>query len=222
MPGEKCSQWRNSPRREMLPGGKCSQEGNAPRREMLPGEKHQRIVPTIKFSKFSWRAISAVSPSQEIETIDYKDDLLHITDQIRIFTLRECIQTVFEDRPYLKTDHVVTDGSGRQTLLFRHSPTTTSSRATISSTLPIALGCAAREDFSTRLSLREAHPHISIRLHRRLRRGLRVHLLPLRRLRIRRLLHRTHPLAHHSRLPPAVLLPTRPKIPPSNSSLTSS
>jgi alpha-L-rhamnosidase len=53
----------------------------------------------VKFTNISCQATSAIGPPQEIEIFEFHDDLLQAMDDISIFTLRDCMQTVFEDGP---------------------------------------------------------------------------------------------------------------------------
>lgn len=53
----------------------------------------------VKFSKFCSTAVSSVASSTQIELYDYHDTLLETIDEISMLTLRDCMQTVFEDGP---------------------------------------------------------------------------------------------------------------------------
>lgn len=53
----------------------------------------------VSFSSISTLCISAISPSTEISQIQYKDKKLNLIDHVSIMTLRDCMQTVFEDGP---------------------------------------------------------------------------------------------------------------------------
>lgn len=53
----------------------------------------------VKFRDIICNAVSAVRPDTVIDTYDFKDPLLQSIDCISIFTLRDCMQTVFEDGP---------------------------------------------------------------------------------------------------------------------------
>ena len=53
----------------------------------------------VKFSHVVGKAVSAIGPDHVIDLFDYKDPLLQFIDEISIFTLRDCMQTVFEDGP---------------------------------------------------------------------------------------------------------------------------
>ncbi|KAK5064635.1 hypothetical protein LTR84_000469 [Exophiala bonariae] len=63
-----------------------------------------RIVDTspkykVKFSEFCCTAVSSVASSTQVELYDYHDPLLNTIDEISMLTLRDCMQTVFEDGP---------------------------------------------------------------------------------------------------------------------------
>jgi alpha-L-rhamnosidase len=53
----------------------------------------------VSFSNISCQAVSAVSPSHTVEMFEYHDPILQAMDEVSIFTLRDCMQTVFEDGP---------------------------------------------------------------------------------------------------------------------------
>lgn len=53
----------------------------------------------VKFSNVSVNAVSAVAPEREVEIFEYHDTLLQEMDKVSIYTLRDCMQTVFEDGP---------------------------------------------------------------------------------------------------------------------------
>ena len=53
----------------------------------------------VKFSNCAVESISSIAPSRALEILDYHDDLLQSIDEISVFTLRDCMQTVFEDGP---------------------------------------------------------------------------------------------------------------------------
>lgn len=63
-----------------------------------------RVVDTspkfkVKFSKVVCEAVSAIGPDHMVDSFDYGDSLIQRIDEISIFTLRDCMQTVFEDGP---------------------------------------------------------------------------------------------------------------------------
>ena len=53
----------------------------------------------VKFSQIVCKAVSAVGPDHTIESFNFQDPLLQSMDEVSIFTLRDCMQTVFEDGP---------------------------------------------------------------------------------------------------------------------------
>ena len=53
----------------------------------------------VRFSHIVCEAVSAIGPDHAVDLFDYKDPLLQSIDEISIFTLRDCMQTVFEDGP---------------------------------------------------------------------------------------------------------------------------
>lgn len=53
----------------------------------------------VKFSNIVCNATSAVDPHTSLQMYDFGDALLQSLDTISIFTLRDCMQTVFEDGP---------------------------------------------------------------------------------------------------------------------------
>ena len=53
----------------------------------------------VKFSNVACKAVSTIGPDRTIDLCGYKDPLLQSLDEISIFTLRDCMQTVFEDGP---------------------------------------------------------------------------------------------------------------------------
>lgn len=65
---------------------------------------HIEVVDTspkfkVKFSNFVAQAVSSVSPETNIQLFDFHDPLLEAIDEISILTLRDCMQTVYEDGP---------------------------------------------------------------------------------------------------------------------------
>ena len=53
----------------------------------------------VKISNMACKAVSAIGPDHTIDLYGYKDPLLQSLDEINIITLRDCMQSVFEDRP---------------------------------------------------------------------------------------------------------------------------
>jgi alpha-L-rhamnosidase len=53
----------------------------------------------VSFSNMSCQAVSAVAPAHEVEVFEYRDPILQAMDYVSIFTLRDCMQTVYEDGP---------------------------------------------------------------------------------------------------------------------------
>lgn len=53
----------------------------------------------VSFSEVSCQCVSAISQDHEIEAVDFADPVLQAIDHISISTLRDCMQTVFEDGP---------------------------------------------------------------------------------------------------------------------------
>jgi hypothetical protein len=53
----------------------------------------------VKFSNVVCHAVSAVDPQTSLQMYDFGDPLLQSLDTNSIFTLRDCMQTVFEDGP---------------------------------------------------------------------------------------------------------------------------
>ena len=53
----------------------------------------------VKFSDVVCRAVSAVEPDTPLDIYDYGDPALQDIDEISMLTLRDCMQTVFEDGP---------------------------------------------------------------------------------------------------------------------------
>ena len=53
----------------------------------------------VSFTDVVCSAMSAVNPESSIELSDYGDPLLQAMDEVSIITLRDCMQTVFEDGP---------------------------------------------------------------------------------------------------------------------------
>lgn len=53
----------------------------------------------VAFSDVVCTATSSVAPAQELEAVKYSDPLLQAIDDVSTFTLRDCMQTVFEDGP---------------------------------------------------------------------------------------------------------------------------
>lgn len=54
---------------------------------------------SISFEDVSFEAVSSVPMEQEIEIVDFGEPLLNKIDHASISTLRDCMQTVFEDGP---------------------------------------------------------------------------------------------------------------------------
>lgn len=53
----------------------------------------------VKFSDVSCQAVSAIGQGTEIEDITFSDPILQAINDVAVFTLRDCMQTVFEDGP---------------------------------------------------------------------------------------------------------------------------
>ncbi|KAF5250104.1 hypothetical protein FANTH_4657 [Fusarium anthophilum] len=53
----------------------------------------------VSFSKIQCESVSAISQDHHIEAVEFPDPLLQDIDHVCISTLRDCIQTVFEDGP---------------------------------------------------------------------------------------------------------------------------
>jgi alpha-L-rhamnosidase len=53
----------------------------------------------VKFSNIVCKAVSCVGPENRIDVYSFEDPLLRSLDQLSVFTLRDCMQTVFEDGP---------------------------------------------------------------------------------------------------------------------------
>jgi alpha-L-rhamnosidase len=53
----------------------------------------------VLFSNIQVRAVSAISPTQSIEPASFDDDIWTQMDKVSMVTLRDCMQTVFEDGP---------------------------------------------------------------------------------------------------------------------------
>ncbi|KAJ4245204.1 hypothetical protein NW762_014074 [Fusarium torreyae] len=53
----------------------------------------------VSFSQVECQATSAVSQNQQIQAVKFQDQLLQDVDHVCISTLRDCMQTVFEDGP---------------------------------------------------------------------------------------------------------------------------
>jgi hypothetical protein len=53
----------------------------------------------VKFSNVVCHAVSAVDPQTSLQMYDFGNPILQSLDTISIFTLRDCMQTVFEDGP---------------------------------------------------------------------------------------------------------------------------
>lgn len=53
----------------------------------------------VSFSGFVCNAVSSVAPDTQLENVTFADSLLQAIDHVSIFTLRDCMQTVFEDGP---------------------------------------------------------------------------------------------------------------------------
>ncbi|KAF4120832.1 Bacterial alpha-L-rhamnosidase [Geosmithia morbida] len=57
------------------------------------------IMFKVSFSDVACECVSAVSQDDEIELPHFKEDLIGRIDQVCVMTLRDCMQTVFEDGP---------------------------------------------------------------------------------------------------------------------------
>lgn len=81
----------------------CPADVNLPRRYSFRYLRVQIIDTSIKFKavfqNIRVQAMSAVSPDQPIQAAHLKDKLLDQIDQTSMLTLRDCMQTVFEDGP---------------------------------------------------------------------------------------------------------------------------
>lgn len=53
----------------------------------------------VSFSEVSCECVSAIGQADKIEQISFKDEMLNRIDHVSIMTLRDCMQTVFEDGP---------------------------------------------------------------------------------------------------------------------------
>jgi alpha-L-rhamnosidase len=53
----------------------------------------------VSFSNVACQATSSVAPTTELEAVAFSDPVLQVVDSVSIFTLRDCMQTVFEDGP---------------------------------------------------------------------------------------------------------------------------
>ncbi|EXL41992.1 hypothetical protein FOCG_15350 [Fusarium oxysporum f. sp. radicis-lycopersici 26381] len=53
----------------------------------------------VSFSNVQCESVSAVSQGHQIDAVEFPDPLLQDIDHVCIFTLRDCMQTVFEDGP---------------------------------------------------------------------------------------------------------------------------
>lgn len=53
----------------------------------------------VKFSRCLAQSVSCVPPSTNVDLMNFHDPLLEAIDEISILTLRDCMQTIFEDGP---------------------------------------------------------------------------------------------------------------------------
>jgi alpha-L-rhamnosidase len=53
----------------------------------------------VAFSDVSCECVSAISPTDTLEMIPFKSSMLNQIDHVSLMTLRDCMQTVFEDGP---------------------------------------------------------------------------------------------------------------------------
>ncbi|CZR45842.1 uncharacterized protein FPRO_14982 [Fusarium proliferatum ET1] len=81
----------------------CPQIINLPRRYSFRYLRVQIIDTSpkfkVSFSNVQCESVSAVSQDHHIEAVEFSDPLLQDIDHICISTLRDCMQTVFEDGP---------------------------------------------------------------------------------------------------------------------------
>lgn len=54
---------------------------------------------SVSFSNVSCDCVSAIAQTKEIEAPQFSSETLQLIDQVSIFTLRDCMQEVFEDGP---------------------------------------------------------------------------------------------------------------------------
>jgi alpha-L-rhamnosidase len=81
----------------------CPTDVVVPRRHSFRYVRVQVIDTSVKFKvrfeNIQVRAVSAVTLSTKVTSLGLKDDLLNSIDSVSILTLRDCMQTVFEDGP---------------------------------------------------------------------------------------------------------------------------
>lgn len=81
----------------------CPETLNLPRRYSFRYLRVQVIDTSpkykVSFSDVSCECVSAISPADKIEKVSFGDKMLDHIDHVSIMTLRDCMQTVFEDGP---------------------------------------------------------------------------------------------------------------------------
>jgi alpha-L-rhamnosidase len=81
----------------------CPQTINLPRRYSFRYLRVQIIDTSpkfkVSFSNIQCESVSAVSQDHQIDAVEFPDPLLQDIDHVCISTLRDCMQTVFEDGP---------------------------------------------------------------------------------------------------------------------------
>jgi alpha-L-rhamnosidase len=88
---------------EMINVDWCPTDVDMPRRYSFRYVRVQVLDTSVKFKvlfqTIRVRAVSAVDPNIEVASLRLKESLLNTIDTVSILTLRDCIQTTFEDGP---------------------------------------------------------------------------------------------------------------------------